>query len=494
MFCANCGRLVADGMKFCPHCGTPVAAVAAPAVSPAARAADPAAAPLRSPGPGAGGAAATGAMDAGAAAQGLVARVKGILLSPSTEWPIIAAEASSSGAIYGRYVAPLATIGVIAGLIGHTIIGYNIPLLGHLGIGIGIAGAVVKYVLAFVGVFVVAWLVDMLAPTFGGQRDSLRALKVTAYSYTPAWVAGILHLVPALGVLALLAGLYGLYLLYIGLPVLMRCPKEKSIGYTIVLILCAIVVSVVISILSTCAIAGLGLAGLGAMGQLGTHGDNAAAADAGGAIASIFGGKSEADKARVTDALSKLQKMGEQAERQASAGTAPEAKSDADLTTALNAVGAIVAGGKDVQPVDFRKLKEMLPDTLAGMKRGEASGQSGEAMGIKGSSATARYTDSAGASLNLDITDMGSLSGLAGLASRFDPSMEKETDTGYERTSKVNGQIVHERYDRRSKSGEISIILAERFNVEVRGNGVDAATLQGAIKQIDIARIVALAK
>ncbi len=174
MFCANCGQLVADGMKFCPHCGTPVAAVAAPAASPAARAADPAAAPLRSPGPGAGGAAATGAMDAGAAAQGLVARVKGILLSPSTEWPIIAAEASSSGAIYGRYVAPLATIGVIAGLIGHTIIGYNVPLLGHLGIGIGIAGAVVKYVLAFVGVFV-----DRLAGRHAGA-DLRRPARLAA--------------------------------------------------------------------------------------------------------------------------------------------------------------------------------------------------------------------------------------------------------------------------------------------------------------------------
>ena len=136
----------------------------------------------------------------------------------------------------------------------------------------------------------------------------------------------------------------------------------------------------------------------------------------------------------------------------------------------------------------------MLPETLAGMKRVDVTGQSGEAMGIKGSSATARYTDGAGASLNVDISDMGSLAGLAGLASRFDPSMEKQTETGYERTSKVNGQIVHERYDLRAKNGEISIILAERFNVAVRGNGVEPATLQGAIKQIDMAGLVALAK
>jgi hypothetical protein len=485
MFCAQCGQLVAEGMKFCPHCGAPVAALVPSAAASESEEAPAGLAALPDPEAG----------DAGATAGSLVAQVKAILLAPSATWPAIAAEPSSAGAIYGRYVAPLAAIGVIAAFIGHTVIGYDVPLLGHMRTGIvaGLGAAVLGYLMSFVSVFVIAWLVDLLAPTFGGQRDPLRALKLTAYSYTPAWVAGILQLVPALGMLALLAGLYGLYLLYLGLPVLMRCPKEKSVGYTIVLILCTIFVSVVIGVLSTCAVAGLGLAAIGATGRLGTPADSAAASDAGGVIAGIFGGKSDADKARVSEALSQLQKIGEDA-RKASTRGAPDPKASADLTAALNAVGAIVSGGKDVQPADFRKLKEMLPETLAGMKRVDATGQSGEAMGIKGSGATARYTDGAGASLNVDIADMGSLAGLAGLASRFDPSMEKETETGYERTSKVNGQIVHERYDRRAKSGEISIILAERFNVAVRGNGVEPATLQGAIKQIDMAGLVALAK
>ncbi|HEX3632291.1 MAG TPA: YIP1 family protein [Casimicrobiaceae bacterium] len=485
MFCAQCGQLVAEGMKFCPHCGAPVVPVVRNVAKPTSESevtADPAPQPEPLMG------------DAGATATGVFARVKAILLMPSATWPVIAAEPSAAGAIYGRYVAPLAAIGVVAALIGHTVIGYNVPLLGHMRIGIvaGLGEAILGYLLSFVSVFVIAWLVDVLAPTFDGQRDPLRALKLTAYSYTPAWVAGVLQLVPALGVLALLAGCYGLYLLYLGLPVLMRCPQEKSLGYTIVLILCAIVVSVAIGVLSTCAVTGLGLAGIGAMSPLGTA-DSGVTTDAGGVIAGIFGGKSDADKARVSEALSQLQKIGEDAQKANHRG-APDPKAAADMTAALNAVGAIVSGGKDVEPVDFRKLREMLPETLAGMKRVDATGQSGEAMGIKGSSATARYTDGSGASLNVDISDMGSLAGLAGLASRFDPSMEKETETGYERTSKVNGQIVHERYDRRAKNGEISIILAERFNVAVRGNGVDAATLQGAIKQIDMAGLVALAK
>ena len=98
------------------------------------------------------------------------------------------------------------------------------------------------YLFTFLVVFVVAWLVDTLAPTFGGQRDALRALKVTAYSYTPAWIAGVLNVVPTLGVLVLIASLFGLYLLYLGLPVLMRCPKEKALGYTAVIVLCAIAI------------------------------------------------------------------------------------------------------------------------------------------------------------------------------------------------------------------------------------------------------------
>ena len=453
MFCAQCGQLVAEGMRFCPQCGAPIVVPAPVAAAPN---------PVD-------GEALRGDGDA---AHRLVARIKAILLSPSTEWPAIAAEPSSSAAIYGRYVASLAALGVVAGFIGRTVIGYDAPLLGHMraGIAAGAGAALLGYLLSFVSVFVMAWLVDVLAPSFGGQRDSLRALKLTAYSYTPAWIAGVLQLVPALGMLALLAGCYGLYLLYVGLPVLMRCPKEKSLGYTVVLILCAIVVSVVITVLSNCAAAGVGLAGLGATGGFDTS-----------------------DKTRVSEALSELQKIGEDAQKTAPP-PASATKASADLTTALNAVGTIVSDGKDVQPVDFRKLKDMLPETLAGMKRVEATGQSGEAMDIKGSSATARYTDGAGASLNVDISDMGTLAGLAGLAARLDPAMEKETDTGYERTSKVNGQIVHERYDRRAKNGEISIILAERFNVAVRGNGVDAAALQGAIKQIDLAAIVALAK
>ena len=71
--------------------------------------------------------------------------------------------------------------------------------------------------------------------------------------------------------------------------------------------------------------------------------------------------------------------------------------------------------------------------------------------------------------------------------------MEKETDSGYERTRRVGGQLVHERYDRRARSGEMSVLAADRFTVSVRGSGVDADALSGALAQIDVARLTKLA-
>ena len=349
--------------------------------------------------------------------------------------------------------------------------------------------------------WLISWLVDVLAPTFGGQRDSLRALKVTAYSYTPAWVAGIFHLIPMLGILASLRACMACICSILGCR-LMRCPKDKSVGYTIVTVLCAIVMAVVISVLGACVtyVGGLSLLGVGAMGKLSSHSDSAAdTAVAAGVLSSMFGGKSDADRARVSDAIGKLGRMGEEAERAEKAARASGARdpgaaagSAVDMNTALNAVGQIMTGGKDVQPIDFHRLKEMLPETIGGLRRTEASGQSGEAMGIKGSSATAHYGDGANASVQVEITDLGSLSGLAGLAAKFDPSMEKETDTGYERTTKINGQLVHERYDRRARSGEVSVILNNRFSITVNGSGVDARVLTGALKELDVGKLATM--
>ncbi len=182
----------------------------------------------------------------------LVERVKRILLSPQTEWEVIDAESTTPAQLYTGYIAPLAAIGPIARLIGYSVFGIGVPFMGtyRVPFGYAITSAIVAYILTLVGTYVLALIIDALAPTFNGKRSQIQALKVVAYSCTASWVAGIFALIPGLWFLTLL-GFYSLYLLYLGLPVLMKSPKDKALGYTVVVILVAIVLFMLIGVVSS---------------------------------------------------------------------------------------------------------------------------------------------------------------------------------------------------------------------------------------------------
>lgn len=157
-----------------------------------------------------------GAMD-------IVARAKGLILDPQAEWRSIAAERTGPAFLIAKYVAILAAVPALCGLIGSLILGARIvPSLLF---------AAASYLLTLVAVCVEAVLIDALAPMFGGQRNFQNAFKLAAYFPTAYWFAAIFFAVPVLSVLVLL-GLYSFYLLRVGLPLLMRVPSEQAIAYT----------------------------------------------------------------------------------------------------------------------------------------------------------------------------------------------------------------------------------------------------------------------
>jgi hypothetical protein len=180
-----------------------------------------------------------------------VNRIKGVLVSPRLEWAVISEEATTIPDLYKSYVVILAAIGPIASIIGLSIIGVSLPFVGSIRIPIttAVTSAVVNYVLTLGGVYLLSLIIDGLAPTFGGEKSMNQAFKVAVYSSVPGWLVGIFTILPALSVLGLL-GLYGLYLLFVGLPVLMKSPQEKSLVYTITVVVAAIIIFVVIGMIS----------------------------------------------------------------------------------------------------------------------------------------------------------------------------------------------------------------------------------------------------
>jgi hypothetical protein len=177
----------------------------------------------------------------------IIGRVKAILLTPKTEWLVIEREPGDPAYLFANYVAILAAIPAVCGFIGGSIVGISVPIVGTVRIGIvsGIASALIQYLLAFAMVYVMALIIDALAPTFKGQKNQANALKLAVYSMTPVWLAGVFSLIPGLRLLGIL-GLYGLYLLWLGLPPLMKAPQEKSTGYAAAVVVCAIIISLVV--------------------------------------------------------------------------------------------------------------------------------------------------------------------------------------------------------------------------------------------------------
>ncbi|MBL0175234.1 MAG: YIP1 family protein [Ignavibacteria bacterium] len=165
----------------------------------------------------------------------LIDRAKNMIVSPKTEWEAVAAEEPDVAGIITGYVLPLAGIAAVAAFIGYGLVGMPVPFFGVVrGIGMGVTHAVQLLIVAVVSCLATAWVVDLLAPSFGSEKNFGRSVQLIAYMYTPSWIGGILMIYPPLGIIGSLFGLYGIYLMYLGLPVIMKTPSDKVVVYMIV--------------------------------------------------------------------------------------------------------------------------------------------------------------------------------------------------------------------------------------------------------------------
>jgi hypothetical protein len=402
----------------------------------------------------------------------LIGRVKKICLSPQSEWSVIAEESTPAAGLITQYVLPLAAVSAVAGFIGGSLIGQTVPFFGtyRMPFATGIGLAVFSVVTAVIGVVVIALIIDALAPTFGAQKNSAQAFKVAAYSFTPAWVAGVFQILPALSILAVLGGLYGLYILYLGLPRLMKCPADKAVGYTVVVVISAIVVTLIMSVVGATLVA---------------------PRVAVGGLAGVSGGASDSSvNVDPNSALGRLQKLGQELEKSADKAAAAEKAGDqaGQVAAGLEGLTALLGGGARVDPLDIDLLKPLVPETFAGLPRTSSNAEKNGIGGIMVSKAEATYGDGADREVRLEITDTGGVSGLVGLAAWTSVQEERESADGYSRTRKVDGRLTHMES---SKSGddEFAVVIGERFMVAAKSRTLDVDALRAAVSGLDLGKL-----
>lgn len=146
---------------------------------------------------------------------------------------------------------------------------------------------------------------------------------------------------------------------------------------------------------------------------------------------------------------------------------------------------------RTVEPVDFRKLRELLPETVGDLERTNMEGQKGGAMGVSISTAEATYEGEERRRLTIKIADLGAVSGFAMFGYGWAMAdIDRESSSGYEKTTEYEGHKAHEKYNRDSRRGEMQVLVADRFVVEVEGRDVEMETVKNALAQVNLDALV----
>lgn len=167
-------------------------------------------------------------------------RAKSVLMSPKEALLAVKTEVLEVTDFMKQYIAVLAAIPPLA---------YFIGMLGHFPFFRSLFFVVLLYVASLVAVFVFAKIIDALARTFNSVQSTSNAFKLSAYSFTPVFVAGVFNINPTLSILTIIGTVYAVYILYLGLPVLMETPSEKVLAYTVVTLLVAAVVWIILGLI-----------------------------------------------------------------------------------------------------------------------------------------------------------------------------------------------------------------------------------------------------
>jgi hypothetical protein len=388
-------------------------------------------------------------VEGGPGRSALAARVKNILRRPTAEWQVIEAEPTTMRGLYLGYVAPLAAIWPVCGIVGGLVFGLSWggltfrpePLSAILGAGL-------QFMLQLLIVYAMALAIDTLAPSFGGTPNRMQALKTAAYGATAFWLGGVFALVPIVAFLSVV-GLYSIYLFYRGVGPMMKVAPDRVGSFAAVVVGVAIVLQV---------LAGLTSGMVTRIGLVPPPGD--AATPLGGRLKF---GDSEIDISKAQRAAEALEKEAERARE----GAAPKIGLDAD------------------------ELQTLLPADLPnGFTRSRIESNTSSAKGVSLAHVRGVYGKGP-AQLTLEVTDLGSV---GAFASAFNVKTSRETAQGYVHIGPVNGRMTTEEYDRSRHSGTYLVVVAERFAVSAKGDNVTIGDLKTAVGVVDFPRLEAMAK
>lgn len=152
-----------------------------------------------------------------------------------------------------------------------------------------------------------------------------------------------------------------------------------------------------------------------------------------------------------------------------------------------------------MEPVEYRMLKELLPETVIGLKRTRAEGEKvkmNEVAFTQANASYARESDNDGDNqpyVDITITDYAGVTGMAaGMAAWSQFEVDRESDSGYEKSLKIADHPAHETYNNEGKSGNLSIFVAGRFIVNLSASNIASADMAKLREAVDVGKLANL--
>jgi hypothetical protein len=368
----------------------------------------------------------------------LFARVKNILHKPKHFWVIVAFEKTSLSGLYIHYLMILAAIPAICGFIGMSQIGVGgFSSLIKVPFMFALLVMFISYAINLSMIYVVALVINGLAPGFDGQKDLLRAFKLSAYASTPALLGGLFGLIPMLSFMSLLCWLYTIYLIYIGLPVLMKIPGEKSLAYSLLIF--------PVSIASS---------------------------------AMMYGSFSLASSLFAPNFSHLSQESGAYIVLQAPSADLKVTPAKQIDEAQVKSEGLQTIKEPDMFPIPAESLKDFLPEQLWPFARTSMEVSTTTAR-ISASIAKAEY-EAGHQKMTLTITDIGGFSGET-------LPRNKESETTVEKTWQDNGRIMYQKFEKDGSRAELQITLKSGTTVLLSGSRISADFLKSLSLKLNLA-------
>ncbi len=163
----------------------------------------------------------------------MLQHVTGLMTKPLQEWEKIRDNNESVGECYLRHVLPLAAVSPVAGILGTTLVGWQIASTAPVKLtpGSAIQIGIVYYLAILFSVYVIGVMIRWMGETYGAEQPLSRCFALAAYTATPLFMVGVMQLYPVLWInfiVGLPALAYSVYLLYSGVPIMMEIPQERG--------------------------------------------------------------------------------------------------------------------------------------------------------------------------------------------------------------------------------------------------------------------------